>query len=268
MTTFATALTQRGADARVWLEIEGIPYAFGNFEADSTWFSGESYSFLGVKPWFVETDDGPLLPVITGQRADLLRGVVGMGVTKIGLVDYDGSLAGYTANRRRDAWLRVAAGSSTTTVGGSSTTVLNVADASIAVPGSFVTISAQTRRVLAIDTSADTITLSTALSGAPGSGVTVTASDLSASSTATTCTVEPTPADSSGTVSSWPASGVAYMGAEACTFTRSSSTLTLVRGAYRSRRQARTGSHCTIESGKILERCGAAIQYRRSRKRS
>lgn len=239
MTTFAAGLAQRHADATLALQIEGLPYAFGNFSADSTWFASSAYTFEGVRPWLsVDGDDkAAFLPVIGGQRADLLRGRVSIGTLRIAVEDVDGSLAGYMATRRTDAWLRVLRGATTTTVAGSTDTVLNVADASVAVPGRWVTVGVSTRKVANIDTtsSPETITLTSALSGgAPGTGVTVESSDLSASSGATRATVTTTP-ESSGAASDWPASGTCWLGTEACAFTRSSDVLTLTRGRYRSR---------------------------------
>jgi hypothetical protein len=249
MTDFATGVAQRDGEMSVVLLVEGLPYGFGSFSATSAYFSGfTGGTFEGVKPWLrASVDDrGEFLPVISGSRADIPRGKTSVAVVRLPIVDYDGTLAAYMGTRRTDGWLRIDDGAATTISGGASTTaVLKVVDASIAVPGYFVTVSGETRRVASIDTTAspETITLASALGGAPSNGTTVLASELAGSSGATTCTVVPSPSSSSGAVADWPtADGTLWAGVECCTFTRSGSTLTLTRGKYRSRVQQHRGS--------------------------
>lgn len=66
----SAALAGRSMLAGSWLEIEGIPYAYGTFSAAASWFSARSalLQFLGIKPQLLS------LPKLVSQTIDTLRG--------------------------------------------------------------------------------------------------------------------------------------------------------------------------------------------------
>jgi hypothetical protein len=100
---FLAGLTTPGASCVWYLEIEGIPYAYGNVDKGSSWFAGSQ--FLGVKPWAKANDTEPAFPDLTPQKADFREGRVSMGQLRVELVDVDGTLAGYMGVQRSDGRL-------------------------------------------------------------------------------------------------------------------------------------------------------------------
>lgn len=66
----SAALAARSILVGSWLEIEGIPYAYGTFTAAGSWFSARSalLQFLGVKPQLLS------LPKLVAQTIDTLKG--------------------------------------------------------------------------------------------------------------------------------------------------------------------------------------------------
>ena len=84
----AVASRTRGALA-LWLEIEGLPYAYGTVSKDSSWFSGRAAAsrFEGIRSWFAKGQ----LPTLPPQELDHLEGAVGGGALTLQIVDVDGS---------------------------------------------------------------------------------------------------------------------------------------------------------------------------------
>ena len=83
------------SDVVVWVEIEGLPYAYGNASKDSTWFTPRtdtSQEFLGIRPWFTR-DTMPSLPP---QNLDHIEGTVSGGSLRLSIDDIDGSLTALT----------------------------------------------------------------------------------------------------------------------------------------------------------------------------
>jgi len=109
MTAFATALLQRNATAILYLEIEGLPYAYGTIEKTSAWFT--SSQFEGVQPWLRVDGSSMGLPRFSEHALNHFEGTVGMGSIRMSLVDVDDSLAGLFAPRRTDDRLRLTGGS-------------------------------------------------------------------------------------------------------------------------------------------------------------
>lgn len=97
--TTAVEARPRGALA-LWLEIEGLPYAYGTVSKDSSWFSGRAAAsrFEGVRSWFAKDS----LPSLPPQTLDHLEGAVGGGALSVQIVDVDGSLTELTASARTD----------------------------------------------------------------------------------------------------------------------------------------------------------------------
>lgn len=242
MTAHASALSQPMAQGVLYLEIEGIPYAFGNLSADSSWFDVPGQSFEGIRPILRLFDTGDL-PTISAQRVDFIESRVSIGTLRVGLVDTDealdgngNTLAGYVAPWRRDRALRLAAGTGTTVASGNAGTATIAVDDASAIPlGTIVRIGSSTvpRRVIAVGAGADTITIAPPMSSAPSGGTAVHGA-LAGASASTSASVAGDTSEASEPAG-WPDSGVCWMGAEACGYTRSGSTLTLTRGLYRSR---------------------------------
>ena len=97
--TTAVEARPRG-DLALWLEIEGLPYAYGTVAKDSSWFSGRAAAsrFLGIRSWFAKDS----LPSLPPQTLDHLEGAVGGGALSVQIVDVDGSLTELTASARTD----------------------------------------------------------------------------------------------------------------------------------------------------------------------
>lgn len=94
------------SDVVVWVEIEGLPYAYGNASKDSTWFTPRAdtaQEFLGIRPWFTR-DTMPSLPP---QNLDHIEGTVSGGSLRLSIDDIDGSLTALTAASRTDDLLRL-----------------------------------------------------------------------------------------------------------------------------------------------------------------
>lgn len=69
-----------------WLEIEGLPYAYGNFAAGAGLFAGRSSPLLGVKPWSTQ------VPAGFDQKVEPLEGRASIGQLRYELLDRDGTL--------------------------------------------------------------------------------------------------------------------------------------------------------------------------------
>lgn len=113
---FATAVERAARGALVlWVEIEGLPYAYGNTSKDSTWFTPRAADerFEGIRPWFARES----LPTIPPQELDHIEGVVAGGACEFDIEDVDGSLSALTASARTDQWLTFASGVSATATG-------------------------------------------------------------------------------------------------------------------------------------------------------
>lgn len=98
---YSTAVSNRARGAlTVWLEIEGLPYAYGNVSKDASWFTPRAAGarFEGIRSWFAKGQ----LPQIPPQELDHLEGAVGGGALTVQIVDVDGSLTELTAAARTD----------------------------------------------------------------------------------------------------------------------------------------------------------------------
>lgn len=98
---YSTAVASRArGDLALWLEIEGLPYAYGTVSKDSTWFASRAAGsqFLGIRSWFAKDQ----LPTLPTQELDHLEGAVGGGALTLQIVDVDGSLTELTACARTD----------------------------------------------------------------------------------------------------------------------------------------------------------------------
>jgi hypothetical protein len=104
MSTFASALARRSNQSIWWLEIAGIPYAFGTRAKDSSWFSGRDAHkrFEGIKPWLGVDDQLQFDPQLSPQNVDFIEGRVNVQTSRIVIVDVDGTLSGYTGIWRTD----------------------------------------------------------------------------------------------------------------------------------------------------------------------
>jgi hypothetical protein len=107
---FTTGLAQRHANGRVWLEIAGLPYAYGNFEATSSWFASRSATqqFEGVKSLLGLDGAKFTPPQLAAQRVDHVEGRVDLGQLVVRLNDTDGSLLTLWPTRRTDGRLSLA----------------------------------------------------------------------------------------------------------------------------------------------------------------
>lgn len=88
-----------------WVEIEGLPYAYGTVQKTSAWFSGRAATdqFEGINAWL------EALPSLPEQRLDHIEGVVSGGSMTVSIRDYDGTLTGLTAIARTTNLLRLGA---------------------------------------------------------------------------------------------------------------------------------------------------------------
>jgi hypothetical protein len=104
MTDFATALTRRSNSSIWWLEIAGVPYAFGTRAKTSSWFSGRpaEKKFEGIKPWLGVDEKGVFDPQLSPQNVDFIEGRVNVQTSRVVIVDVDGTLSGYTGIWRTD----------------------------------------------------------------------------------------------------------------------------------------------------------------------
>jgi hypothetical protein len=101
LSAYSTAVANRARGAlTLWLEIEGLPYAYGNVSNDSSWCSPRAAAsrFDGIRPWFAKDQ----FPQIPPQELDHLEGAVGGGALTVQITDVDGSLTGLTASARTD----------------------------------------------------------------------------------------------------------------------------------------------------------------------
>jgi hypothetical protein len=85
---YLTSAALRSARVWKWIEIKGLPYAFGDFSATSSIFSGRAASeqFAGVLPFVLEPPKG------FDQRVDPLKSTASIGTLSFDLVDRDGDL--------------------------------------------------------------------------------------------------------------------------------------------------------------------------------
>jgi len=99
---FTTALATRKGEAKYWLEIGGLPYAYGNFTGSGSWFASRPVDeqFLGVKPWMTREDGRLHVPEIATQEVDYVEGRCDMGSMRCVLTDVDDTLASLFAMRR------------------------------------------------------------------------------------------------------------------------------------------------------------------------
>lgn len=106
---FTAALASRKATGRFWVEIAGIPYAYGNFSAGSEWFSGRAVEqrFEGVRPWMVREDGSALVPSLEAQQVDHLEGRVDMGALRLAIQNRDDALLEYWPTYRTDGRLEL-----------------------------------------------------------------------------------------------------------------------------------------------------------------
>jgi hypothetical protein len=110
MTAFKDALALRSNSSIWWLEIAGVPYAFGTRAKTSSWFSGRAsdrLKFEGIKPWLGVDDKGIFDPQLSPQAIDYFEGRVNIATARVVLVDVDDTLASYFGVWRTDARSRV-----------------------------------------------------------------------------------------------------------------------------------------------------------------
>lgn len=87
---FQTAIDSQSLNIGRWLEIEGIPYGYGNFTADDTFFNHRAlieYALLGIKPYLIQ------IPQAFDQQINTLDGgALSAGAIEFVLGDIDGSI--------------------------------------------------------------------------------------------------------------------------------------------------------------------------------
>lgn len=251
MTTHATALAQTQARGLLYLEIEGLPYAFGTEAKDGAWFDVPGQSFLGIKPWLRAGADADLLPRISAQRVDFINSRVSIGALRIGVADMDGSLAAWTGGWRRDDFLRMASPSTPSfsirtdpSIAGTASVVkLRSGDAKKIAVGSRVVVDGSPgvpRRVVDVDLGNDEITVSPPLDTAPDVDRSVLTDRVPARADVTAFRAEGDRSEG-GTTAAWAGETMAFVGMETMAFAPLSPGASLInfggvtRGAYRSR---------------------------------
>jgi len=97
--TTAVERSARG-DLNVWVEIEGLPYAYGTHARESSWFSSRAAGdrFEGIRSWLAKDS----LPTLPPQELDHAEGSVSGGAMVARIDDVDGSLSELTALARTD----------------------------------------------------------------------------------------------------------------------------------------------------------------------
>jgi hypothetical protein len=101
--TFAADIARVSNSANWWVEIEGLPVAYGTFEKDASWFSARPARerFTAIKPFIARGGDGEMaVPQMAAQRVDHVEGRTSMGAFAVALVDVDDTLAALTASWR------------------------------------------------------------------------------------------------------------------------------------------------------------------------
>jgi hypothetical protein len=97
---FTTEIGTRGARSHiVWVEIAGIPYAFGTETKAASWFTPRASAadeFEGILPWFPEGE----VPRFATRDLDQLDGSLSLGQMTFSIVDVDERFSGYMATRR------------------------------------------------------------------------------------------------------------------------------------------------------------------------
>lgn len=96
---FLAALQQPGASALYWLEIEGLPYAYGTREQPASFWTSlpVAQRFEGIRPYL------PGVPKGVDARLDPLEGLAEPGEFQIPIVDADGLLTQAANVGREDA---------------------------------------------------------------------------------------------------------------------------------------------------------------------
>lgn len=255
MTTHAMALAQTQAAGFLYLEIEGLPYAFGTREvsdADAAAWFAESFdvpkqAFKGIKPWLRAGADADFLPRISAQRVDFINSRVSIGALRIGVADVDGSLAAWCGGWRRDDFLRMEAPANlkthATTPGTKSVVKLRAGDAANVAVGSQVWVEPDVvyRRVVAVDVAADEIAVTPPLASDPGLGVDVLTDRVAAHPGAGRFFAKGDLREG-GATAAWAGETMAFVGMETMTFPALGSPGAgslvfddVTRGAYRSR---------------------------------
>jgi hypothetical protein len=119
--TFLAALQQPGASALYWVEIEGLPYAYGTREQPAAFWTALPLAqrLEGIRPYL------PKVPEPVDARLDPLEGIASPGECRLQIVDADGLLTQAANVGREDAdpdalylTADVAAGAATLNVGG------------------------------------------------------------------------------------------------------------------------------------------------------
>jgi hypothetical protein len=90
----ATSLGGPNIQVYRWLEIEGLPYAYGNVAKDATWFAARAAEnqLLGIKDWLTSVPEG------VSADLDTKEGVAStVGQQDFSILDYDGSLTKFAA---------------------------------------------------------------------------------------------------------------------------------------------------------------------------
>lgn len=106
--TFKAAITDRAADIRFWMEIEGLPHAYGDVARGAGWFAARAAAdqFLSVLPYF--SDEVP--PLNFESELDPLEGLAKtMGQVSVTISDIDGFLTTITGNAKKDDWCYLSA---------------------------------------------------------------------------------------------------------------------------------------------------------------
>jgi len=88
---YSTALAARRIEVSAWVEIEGLPWAYGYRSATATVFGGRTAvkdRLLGIKPWIVKPPAG------FDQRVDVLAATATIGVMTLEILDLDRTLTG------------------------------------------------------------------------------------------------------------------------------------------------------------------------------
>jgi hypothetical protein len=96
---FLAALQQPGASALYWVEIEGLPYAYGTREQPASFWNALPLAqrFEGIRPYL------PKVPSPEDARLDPLEGIASPGELRLQVVDADGLLTQAANVGREDA---------------------------------------------------------------------------------------------------------------------------------------------------------------------
>lgn len=88
--SYVEAIQRPDVPLHYWVEIEGLPYCFGNFRADARAFAGrpEEERFEGILPWMTNP------PTSFDQEVDVLEAAASVGQMSIDLLDLGGGDSG------------------------------------------------------------------------------------------------------------------------------------------------------------------------------